>query len=400
MIKNFFIYFFNFIKIYKINDKIKKKNKSKINIIFQIEHKGQFQFIINLLSRVLEDKKYNKILISSNNDLDFLRKKISNTKILIVKTNISYHIKNVDICVKCNFEDTKPKNSISIYIGHGFLGKRNFIPKKYFEDINHIFLYGPSYFKLMKYYIRNARYNFKKLRFWKVGYPNYDDQINNVYNISKIKKKLNITNNKINVLYSPSWENNASLRSNSKNIIKIFSKLTKYNFIIKLHPTLLIKKESKSYKFYTGGINWHKKFIFFEKKYSNIYYYKELKINPLFKIAKIMITDFSSVGLGFMLENKPVIFYNQKNLINNNLISLGYDKHLEKNPLINNGMNYGLKINNICDIGFSINFLIKNKKFYLKKSKNLKKNLLYNPGKASELYYKYLNRIIDSEIKL
>jgi len=252
----------------------------------------------------------------------------------------------------------------------------------------------------MKYYIRNAGYSLTKLRFWKIGYPNYDDQINNVYNIPEIKKKLNITNNKINILYSPSWENNASLRTKGDKIVKIFSKLTKYNFIIKLHPTLLIKKESKSYKFYTGGIDWHKKFIFFEKKYSNIYYYKELKINPLFKIAKLMITDFSSVGLGFMLENKPVIFYNQKNLFNNNLVSLGYDKNLESNPLINNGMNYGLKINDISDISFSISNLIKNKKFYLKKIKNLKKILLYNPGQSGKLYYKYLNRIINNEFKL
>ena len=397
MLKLFLAYCFNFLDIYKINNKTNKKLKSKINIIFQIEHKGQYQFISSLLNQILKDEKYNKILISTNNDLNFLKKKLFDKKILIIKGSISYFIKNINICIKCNFEDIKPKNSISIYVGHGFLGKRNFISKKYFEDINNIFLYGPSHFNILKYYIKKNNFDLKKIKFWKAGYPNYDDQFNNVYNILKIKRELNIKNNKINILYAPSWENNASLRNGGDQIIKAFTKLQNYNFIVKLHPTLLV---SKLKKFYTGGTDWHKKFISLEKKYTNIYYYKETKINPLFKVAQLMITDYSSVALGFMLENKPVIFYNPKKFSSDHLESLGYDKNFKKNPMINNGMNYGLSINNIFEINSAIQEVTKNKKLYLKKIRNLKKHILYNPGRGSKFSYNFLNRIIYTQFKL
>jgi CDP-glycerol glycerophosphotransferase (TagB/SpsB family) len=109
-----------------------------------------------------------------------------------------------------------------------------------------------------------------------------------------------------------------------------------------------------------------------------------------------MITDFSGVALGFMLENKPVIFYNAKKLFDNDLISSGYDKHFLNNPLLNNGINYGLSISNISELGFAIKNLLKNKKYYSKKIRNLKKDILYNPGRGCEFSYKFLNKIISN----
>ena len=194
-------------------------------------------------------------------------------------------------------------------------------------------------------------------------------------------------------MYAPSWESNASLRANGDEILKIFSELKMYNFIIKLHPSLLVDKESI---FYTGGIDWKKKISSYKNKYNNIYIYRNLKINPLFKLCTLMITDFSGVALGFMLENKPVIFYNPKKKFENELISSGYDKHFLNNPLLNNGINYGSSISNISELGYSIKNVLINKKHYLKKMRNLKKDILYNPGRGCEFSYKFLNKIISN----
>ena len=109
-----------------------------------------------------------------------------------------------------------------------------------------------------------------------------------------------------------------------------------------------------------------------------------------------MITDFSCVALGFMLENKPVIFYNPKKIFDDDLISSGYEKYFANNPLLNNGINYGLSISNISELGFSIKNLLKHKKNYLKKIRNLKKDILYNPGRGREFSYKFLNKIISN----
>jgi hypothetical protein len=395
MFKLYFVYFFNFITIYKINKKLKKNSELKKNILIQIDHKGQYQHVFGLVNLLLKKNNFTSLYLSSNNDFKFL-KKIIDKKIILIKGKYTRFLSNVDICIKCNFEDIKPKNSISIFIGHGFIGKRNYMPKKYFEDIDHVFLYGPSHLRILKYYIRKARFNIKKIKFWKTGYSNYDDQLKNIYNIFKIKKELNIKNNRINILYAPAWESHASLRANSHEIIKIFSELKMYNFIIKLHPTLLVDKKSPSYNFYTGGIDWKKRISSYENKHDNIYFYKDLKINPLFKLCKLMITDFSGVALGFMLENKPVIFYNPKKIFDDDLISSGDDKQFLNNPLLNNGINYGLSISNISELGFTIKNLLKNKKYYSKKIRNLKKDILYNPGRGCEFSYKFLNKIISN----
>jgi hypothetical protein len=393
----FLCYFLNEKKnIDKLNKILNNNNsETKKKILIQIDHKGQYQHVSGIIKLLLKKKNFTNLVLSSNSDFKFL-KKIIDKKIILIKGKYTKFLKKVDICIKCNFEDIKPKNSISIFIGHGFQGKRNFIPKKYFDDIDHIFLYGPSHLRILKYYMRKAKFNIKKIKFWKTGYANYDDQFKNIYNILKIKKELNIKNNRINILYAPAWESHASLRANSDEIIKLFSELKMYNFIIKLHPTLLVDKKSPSYNFYTGGIDWNKKISSYENKYYNIYFYKSLKINPLFKLCKLMITDFSSVALGFMLENKPVIFYNQKKNFDDNLISSGYEKYFANNPLLNNGMNYGLAISNISELSSSIKNLLINKKYYLKKIKNLKKDILYNPGRGCEFSYKFLNKIISN----
>jgi CDP-glycerol glycerophosphotransferase (TagB/SpsB family) len=393
---DFLFYLKNKKKINKINRILKNNNlKLKKNILFQIDQKGQLQHVLGLINLLLKNNNCNYLYLSSNSDFQFL-KKIIDKRIVLIDNRYTKFLKKIDICIKCNFEDIKPKNSISIFIGHGFQGKRNFFPKKYFEDIDHIFLYGPSHFRILKYYMRKVKFNINKIKFWKTGYSNYDDQFNNIYNISEIKKELNIKNNKINILYAPSWESNASLRTNGHEIIKKFSELKIYNFIIKLHPTLLVDKESPSYNFYTGGVNWVKKISSYENKYENIYFYRNLKINPLFKLCKLMITDFSGVALGFMLENKPVIFYNAKKIFDDDLISSGYEKNFANNPLLNNGINYGLSISNISELSFAIKNLLVNKKYYLKKIINLKKDILYNPGRGSEFSYKFLNKIISN----
>jgi hypothetical protein len=392
----FFLYYFiNKKNIDNINKILNNDNSGiKKNILIQIEHKGQYQHVHGIINLLLKKKNYSNLVLSSNGDFKFL-KKIINKDILLVDGKYVRFLKNVKLCLKCNFEDESPSNCKSIFLGHGFLAKRNNIPRKYFEKINHIFLYGPSQFRIFNFYMKKVGFDRSKIKFWKVGYPNYDDQLNNVYNVKKIKKNL-FLNKKNSILYSPAWESRKFLSEDIDKISMIFSMIKKYNFIIKLHPSLFIDKKSPGYTFYTGGINWKKKLIELEKKYDNIYFYRDLKINPLFKICKLMITDYSGVAVGFMLENKPVIFFNSKKNFDRDFIKLGYETVIGKNSLINSGRNYGLKISNFSEIELAINRVFSNYKFYQKKLNNFRKSYLFNPGKATEIACKTLNLIANS----
>lgn len=395
LLLDFFFYLINKKKITQIN-RILKNNSTELkkNILIQIEHKGQLQYVSGIIKLLLKNKNYNNLLLSSNSDLKFL-KKIINKKIMLVNGKYVKFLKNIKLCLKSNFEDKSPAHCESIFLGHGFLVKRNTIPKKYFEEINHIFLYGPSQFKVFKFYMKKVGFDRSKIKFWKIGYPNYDDQINNNYNVKKIKKNL-FLNKKISILFSPAWEGRKFLFEDLDRISLIFSKIKKYNFIIKLHPSLFVDKKSPGYIFYTGGIDWKQKLIDLEKKYENIYFFRDSKINPLFKLCKLMITDYSGVAIGFMLEKKPVIFFNSKKNFDKDLIKLGYETIIGKNSLINSGRNYGFKINNYSQIEVAIDKIFSNYKFYQKKINNFRKNYLFNPGKSTGIAYKTINLIANS----
>lgn len=365
-----------------------KKNNKK-NILIQIDHKGQYQHVEGIINLILTNKNYGNILLSSNSDIFFLEKKI-HKRVILVKGNVGKFLKGISICLKCNFEDKSPKGSISIFLGHGFLVKRESIPKIYLSNIDHVFLYGPSSRKAFNSYLKKSGINKKNIKFWNTGYPNYDDLINSNYQISKIKKKLSLRKNN-NILFSPAWECHHELYKNLNKLCLIFSKIKKYNFIIKIHPNWLIDKNSSNFYFYSGGYNWKKKLKNISKKFDNIYFYQGLKIHPLFDICKLMITDFSGVSLGFALKKKPVIFLNINDKHKTNLTEFGYE--IQKNNLLFKKEKWGININNYSQIENSIKKIFLNYKFYQKKLNNFQKNHLYNAGKSTNIVYKCINKI-------
>jgi hypothetical protein len=391
---NVYLYITNIYKINEINLILEKpKEKFKKNIIIQIDHKGQYQHVEGIINLILDNNGYNNIILSSNSDLSFIKKKINKKKrVILVDGKLSKFLRNIFICLKCNFEDKSPKGSISIFLGHGFLVKRKLIPKDYLEDIDHVFLYGPSSRSIFNSYLKNVGLNKKKIKFWNTGYPNYDDLINTNYDINKIKKKLFLAK-KNSILFSPAWENHHELYKNLDKLCLIFSRIKKYNFIIKVHPNWLIEEKNyQKFYFYSGGYNWKKKLQSMQKKFDNIYFYEDLKIFPLFDICKLMITDFSGVGIGFALKKKPVIFLNNFNHHKTNLLKLGYEKKIN-NLLLEGKKNLGIEMNDYYQIENSIDKIFSNYKFYQKKLNNFQKKHLYNPGRATDIAYKYLNLI-------
>lgn len=396
---NAYLYITNIYKINKINlISTKAKEKLKRNIIIQIDHKGQYQHVEGIINLLLTNKNYGNIILSSNSDIFFLEKKI-HKRIILVKGNIGRFLKGISICLKCNFEDKSPKGCISIFLGHGFLVKRESIPKIYLSNIDHVFLYGPSSRKTFNSYLKKSGINKKNIKFWNTGYPNYDDLINSNYQICKIKKKLSLRKNN-NILFSPAWENHHELYKNIDALCLIFSKIKKYNFIIKVHPNWLIDKEnSRDFHFYSGGYNWKKKLKSMQKKFDNIYFYQDFKIQPLFDICKLMITDFSGVSIGCALRKKPVIFLNNIQTHRENLIKLGYEKKVN-NLLFESKKKWGIEVNQYSQIENAIQKILSNYKFYQKELDNFQKKQLYNPGRATATACKILNNIISNKFGL
>ena len=144
------------------------------------------------------------------------------------------------------------------------------------------------------------------------GYPRYDILLN--YDVNrKTSQYLKRYNNKKIILYAPTFRDGnidynyfTDLNKNELNLLMI---KTNSIFIVKLHP--------KS-----------NKIKFSEEQYSNLEFINNeiLDINIILSKTDILITDYSSIYIDFLLFNKPIIFtpFDFKNYIENNR-NLYYD---------------------------------------------------------------------------
>ena len=168
--------------------------------------------------------------------------------------------------------------------------------------------------------------------------------------------------------------------------------------VIKLHPASLTRDNSKQYEFYTGGVNWLEILDELCQKHDNIYLSKEHKINPLFKVADVLVTDFSGVAMGFFLEDKPVICIDCPEYFNVILPSWGQDGEMSKsNDLFNNGRNASYIVEDICSLEDTVRHAIENSDELSKKRKKIASDLLYNPGKGAKYSLKAIEKILSKE---
>ena len=150
--------------------------------------------------------------------------------------------------------------------------------------------------------------------------------------------------------------------------------------------------------FYTGGVNWMQVLNGIGEKYENIYVYWQQKINHLFKISDVLVTDFSGVTMGFFLEDKPVVNIDCPEFYETTLPSLGSDGELSRsNNLFNNGRNASHLVINIDSLEEMINHTLANPGEMSEMRKKYVSDLLYNPGKGTKHALAAIDQILERE---
>ncbi len=110
------------------------------------------------------------------------------------------------------------------------------------------------------------------------------------------------------VLYAPTWDDpmGNAIKSGFLDLAKLseFAKKHKVLFIFKFHPSVRCVEEF--------GV------------FDNIIYYDNTKdIQPLLKVADILVTDYSSVYIDYLLLDRPIIFF-----------AYNYEKYVEARGFI------------------------------------------------------------------
>lgn len=109
--------------------------------------------------------------------------------------------------------------------------------------------------------------------------------------LNNIKDKINIWTKKI-ILYAPTYRDNWEIYTPIKDINKLNNILEKNNYI------LLIKAH-----------HWDKKINILESKYIINVSNKNYDIQELLYYTDILISDYSSLYIDFLLTDRPIIFY-------------------------------------------------------------------------------------------
>lgn len=271
-----------------------------LEILFnnQKTDKNNIYFItINLRDYFILKKKYNNTQYSSN--IKTFHNPIDAFNFLTAKAIVASHGLFFN---KIYIKYLKIK---TIYCGHAIDGVYPVKVKKYFKHLKNfseVWMYS-SY--ELNMYVNDFKYPYKNLK--SIGYPRVHYLFENKKNKNKLKENLKI-NKKI-ILYAPTASRGSlnylksDLRLYNIKTLKILEKFLEKNnsiFIIKLHLNDKLSDEEKNY------IN-QSQHIFEQGSFMVKFDY------DLLIMSDILITDYSTIYIDFLILDKPILFVRPPN---------------------------------------------------------------------------------------
>ncbi|MGM0607776.1 MAG: CDP-glycerol glycerophosphotransferase family protein [Candidatus Muiribacteriota bacterium] len=226
-----------------------------------------------------------------------------------------------------------------------------------------------------------AKNYFKKaFNYWKMevtGFPRNDIFFNmrdkNLINVDlktylkcqKLKKE-----GKRIVLWAPTFRDTGgdplSDGAVSFNRLSEFADKNNLIFVFKFHP--------------------HPKFKYLSYNSNNIFFYDNSKdVYPFMRLCDLLITDYSSIYIDYLLSHKPVLFF-----------CYDFEKYTGKDRDIKFDYNFfgcGPKVKSKIEFEFEVLNILKKEKYYLKEREKVKKVAFkFYDGNASKRIFSFLMR--------
>jgi len=352
---------------------------------------GQQQFFVDIYKKLSKAGLYQIIIVYE--DIYNDERIDPNFKNILFLTHEEYSRIKVDLALHSEIHCHSRFAKSRVFVGHGFPGKHTLWEKKLLLNQDHYFMYGPRDRDILAYIEKNNPGSTNHLRLWEIGYPKYDQQSSINIEIIKYENQI-FDSQRLNILYAPAWDPGCSLRVYRDEIFKIFSSCADYNFIVKLHPAMLVPRRNPEWQWYTGGVEWE---VFVKDKCSNldnVHFYEEISINSLYEVCDIMVTDFSGVALAFLINQKPVVCIDMFKHYAPYLESLGSDpQESVNNPLFNNGREASYIVEHPRELPNQL-LKIKDNDHLLQKRQGYAEYMLYNRNKSVEAMSSAIHSII------
>jgi len=367
---------------------------SKNIVIYILHTEAQFMHIKSVVKRLQQNKinQYKFIFLVLPEHIEELKRHLQLDSISGVTGSIyaTKFLVNLDLVLTIDQTAHLPllgkRKKICMF--HGQPSKGNSYKNFRFKEINGLFFYGPM---MEEYYFEEKKNNphWPNIATFRVGQPKSDIMFSSHKNTKATKERLGFVNlTKPIILYAPSFEYCSSLFQNGDELIQSLLRID-VNLLIKPHPSIYNKADENK--------TWLKKLNDYAAA-DNCRFYQGSDSGDVMHIIDILVTDYSGIAFDAFLLDKPVIFWDCPVFYNEYLPSkYGINGETAKNRLHTNvGRHAGIVVRNQRELLEAVNLLMNKTDYKYEKRAEVKKQLLYNRGKATEIAVDTIIKIIES----
>lgn len=305
----------------------------------------------------------------------------------IMNIEICREARNIDAFVSPDqWEGGNKHIPLRICMFHGQPSKGITFLRENMRSFNTLFLLGPLQRSLYDLFSHEHPEIARNIQALNIGYPKMDSQLRCTIDRKVILNKLGLNPAYKTVIYAPAWDQGCSLRTYGTQVITRLLEVPEINVIVKLHPAMIVPPQSPHYYFYTGGIDWVDRIKVLERECARLRYIEVADTSAYFGACDVMVTDFSTIALEFMLLDKPVVYIHCPEFFEHTLKEHGCDPFLIKEDMrYNAGRNYGVVADGLSAMVNAVKRSLDNPDELSTKRKDLTSLLLYNPGHATEV---------------
>lgn len=292
-----------------------------------------------------------------------------------------------DVFLSASVYGRGPRTSLRINISHNQPTKFEAYPKEHLRNYNVHFLTGPLHREQYEHMFVLHAMDLREIRLVNVGYPKSDALLQGRYDQGQVLEQLGLDPSRKTALYAPAWDAGGSLRTFGEQVIEQLLTLDDINVVVKLHPISYSERSSPSFEWYTGGVDWVERFRRFESD-PRFRHVTSFQVDPLLAASEVLVTDFSSVALEFMVLDKPVIYLDCPEYFEKTLKHPAYNSdpdYVRNDPKANAGRHAGVVVEDVTGLAAAVRASLGRPEIGSDGRRKLAATLLYNPGKGAEV---------------
>lgn len=206
-----------------------------------------------------------------------------------------------------------------------------------------------------------------------IGFPKTDPLLNGQLNRAALLAHYELDERRPVLLYAPTGEAHNSLETMGEAVIRHLSATNKYNLLLKPHDH---PKDSR--------VDWFARLAYLENSYTRLV--RELDVIPLLFLADLLITDASSVANEYTLLNRPLVFLDVPQLL---------QESQDKGALVDLetwGRRGGIIVRDPAEIEEAVSVSLSPVDHLSEIRAAIAQHLFYNPGGATEAAIAWFTR--------